>query len=84
MFLFKLAIVRFRFQPLIFTGVPVSESQRFFPPRAGDDGLIQPAVVVEERWVPNLTISWNSKQQLGGGVKDFLFLPLFGEDSHFD
>ena len=37
---------------LIFTGVPVSESQRFFPPRAGDDGLIQPAVVVEERWVP--------------------------------
>ena len=21
---------------------------------------------------------------LGGGFKDFLFLPLFGEDSHFD
>ncbi len=25
-----------------------------------------------------------SMAYLGGGFKDFLFLPLFGEDSHFD
>ena len=24
------------------------------------------------------------KEDLGGGFKDFLFSPLFGEDSHFD
>ena len=25
-----------------------------------------------------------SQKNLGGGFKDFLFSPLFGEDSHFD
>ena len=83
MFLFNWVIVRF--QPSIFRGVPVSESQCIFPPCCWC-------------WWPHSTsrwwlkkdgfqiwlLSWNSKQQLGGGVKDFLFLPLFGEDSHFD
>ena len=26
----------------------------------------------------------NKNEELGGGFKDFLFSPLFGEDSHFD
>ena len=26
----------------------------------------------------------NTINTLGGGFKDFLFSPLFGEDSHFD
>ena len=29
-------------------------------------------------------IGGRNKTQLGGGFKDFLFSPLFGEDSHFD
>ena len=29
-------------------------------------------------------VAEEGKSQLGGGFKDFLFLPVLGEDSHFD
>ncbi len=37
-------------------------------------------------WIFHLrmTTLYSNKQTLGGGFKYFLFLPLFGEDSHFD
>ena len=31
-----------------------------------------------------LPVAEEGKSQLGGGFKDFLFLPVLGEDSHFD
>ena len=38
----------------------------------------------EGRYSSKLTIANAKKTQLGGGFKDFLFLPLFGEDFQFD
>ena len=39
-------------------------------------------------WCSNVGKSWDFNYQpqlvLGGGFKDFLFAPLFGEDSYFD